>query len=40
MTALHIFRDSERGAGGLVGQKWQFQRDAIIEQPRTILLVD
>ena len=40
MIVLHIFRDSERDAGGWVDQKWQFQRDAIIEQTRIILLVD
>ena len=33
MLILHVFRDSERDAGGWVGQKWQFQRDIIIELP-------
>ena len=32
MIVLHVFRDSERGAGGWVGQTWQFQCDVIIEQ--------
>ena len=31
-VVLHVFRDSERDVGG-GGQKWQFQRDVIIEQP-------
>ena len=35
MIVLHVFRDSERGAGGSMGQKWQFLRDTIIEQPLT-----
>ena len=33
MVDLHVFRDSERDAGGWVVQKWQFQCDIIIEQP-------
>ena len=35
IAVLHVFRDSERDAGGgegSVGQKWKFQRDAIIER--------
>ena len=32
MIVLHVFRDSEREAGGWVGQTWQFQCDVIIEQ--------
>ena len=34
MVALHIFCDSGRDAEGWMGQKWQFQCDVIIEQPR------
>ena len=35
MVVRHVFCDSEREAeeGGLVVQKCQFQRDAIIDQP-------
>ena len=33
MVVLHVFRDSERDAGGWVVKNWQFQRDVIIEQP-------
>ena len=32
IVGLHVFRDSKRDAEGWVGQKWQCQRDAIIEQ--------
>ena len=32
MVFLHVYRDSERDAGGR-GQKWQSQRDVVIEQP-------
>ena len=35
MVVLNVFQDSERDAGGSVGQKWQFQRDVIIEQPHS-----
>ena len=33
MVVLLVFRDSERDAGARVGQKGEFQRDVIIEQP-------
>ena len=33
MVVLHVFRDSERDAGGWVVNNWQFQRDVSIEQP-------
>ena len=36
MVVLYVFRDSKCDAGkggGWVVQKWQFQRDVIIEQP-------
>ena len=39
MIVLHVFRDSERDAGGWVGQKWQFQRDASIEQPLSCYII-
>ena len=37
MVVLLVFHDSERDGmgGGWVIQKWQFQRDVIIEQPLT-----
>ena len=33
MIVLHAFRDSEGDTGAGGDQKWQFQRDLIIEQP-------
>ena len=40
MAVLHVFRDSERGAGGGVGgSRWQYQRDVIIEQPLCMISV-
>ena len=40
MVALHVFRDAERDAGGLMVQKWQFQRDLIIQQLHIVLRVE
>ena len=37
MVVLRVFRDSERDAGGWVVQKWQCQRDVIIEQPLSVV---
>ena len=33
--SLHVLHDSEGGARGRLGQKRQFQRDVIIEEPLT-----
>ena len=37
MVALHAFHDSECDVAGWVVQKWQFQRDVIIELAHIII---
>ena len=39
MVVLYVLRDSERDAGEWMGQKWQFQRDVIIEQPLNCYII-